>query len=162
GFGASTSVTVNIDKTLPVVTITSPAAGTPFLPGSITVTGNVTESLSGLASVTCQGTAAQLSGSSFSCSVPIVVGTNTITVLAKDRADNTGTATLSLQGVVPTITLVNPNTGPQGKQNLSVNLTGQYTHFSQGTTTASFGAGITVASLVVSSPTSVTAVLNID
>ena len=62
----------------------------------------------------------------------------------------------------PVITQVNPNTGQQGQQNLSVNLTGQFTHWVQGTTTANFGAGITVASLVVNSTTSATAVLNID
>src|SRR5207302_11114386 len=50
----------------------------------------------------------------------------------------------------------------QGQQNLSVNLTGQFTHWVQGTTTASFGAGITVATLTVNSATTVTAVLNID
>src|SRR6185436_4344356 len=57
---------------------------------------------------------------------------------------------------------VNPDTGQQGNQNLSVNLTGQFTHLVQGTTTASFGAGITVASLMVNSSTTATAVLNID
>src|SRR5271165_5602700 len=37
-----------------------------------------------------------------------------------------------------------PNNGQQGQQGLSVAVTGQFTHFVQGTTTASFGAGITV------------------
>src|SRR5256886_12654286 len=56
-----------------------------------------------------------------------------------------------------------PNTtGPQGQQNLPVSLTGQFTHFVQGTTTASFGAGITVATLTVNSATAATAVVNID
>ena len=45
---------------------------------------------------------------------------------------------------------------------LSVSITGQNTHFAQGTTTASFGTAITVVSLTVSSTTSATAVLNID
>ncbi len=62
----------------------------------------------------------------------------------------------------PVLTQVNPNTGQQGQQNLSVSLTGQFTHFVQGTTAASFGAGITVASLTVSSATSAVAVLNIS
>src|SRR5437016_12823504 len=44
----------------------------------------------------------------------------------------------------PVLQTVNPGSGQQGQQNLSVNLTGQFTHFVQGTTTASFGAGITV------------------
>ena len=62
----------------------------------------------------------------------------------------------------PVLISLTPNTGQQGQQNLSVNLTGQFTHFVQGTTTASFGAGITVASLTVNSATTATAVLNID
>src|SRR5439155_1762665 len=62
----------------------------------------------------------------------------------------------------PVLQTVNPGSGQQGKQILSVSLTGQLTHFVQGTTTASFGAGITVVSLTVNSPTTATAVLNID
>src|SRR2546429_4213064 len=45
---------------------------------------------------------------------------------------------------------------------MNVTLRGQFTHFVQGTTTASFGAGITVATLTVSSATTAAAVLNID
>jgi hypothetical protein len=62
----------------------------------------------------------------------------------------------------PAITQVNPNGAQQGQQNLSVAITGMFTHWVQGTTTASFGAGITVATLTINSPTSATAVLNID
>src|SRR5207302_7549874 len=46
--------------------------------------------------------------------------------------------------------------------NFAVTLTAQFTHWVQGTTTASFGAGITVVSLTVTSPTSATATINID
>jgi hypothetical protein len=62
----------------------------------------------------------------------------------------------------PTLISLNPNTGQQGQQNLSVNIVGQNTHFVQGTTTASFGTGITVVSLAIISATSATTVLNID
>jgi hypothetical protein len=68
----------------------------------------------------------------------------------------------TVQAGTPVITQVNPNTGQQGQANLSVIITGQFTHWVQGTTTASFDAGITVASLTVNSATSATAVLNID
>src|SRR5437762_4329469 len=43
-----------------------------------------------------------------------------------------------------------------------MSLSGQFTHFVQGTTTASFGAGITVVSLTVNSATTATTVVNID
>src|SRR5262249_34065260 len=62
----------------------------------------------------------------------------------------------------PVLTQINPNTGAVGQQNLSVTITGQFTHFVQGSTSANFGSGISVVSLTVSSPTSATAVLNIS
>ncbi len=62
----------------------------------------------------------------------------------------------------PILLSVNPNTSQQGQQNLTVTITGQYTHFAQGSTTANFGAGVTVTSLTVNSLTSVTALLNTD
>src|SRR6267142_1825527 len=83
-------------------------------------------------------------------------------------AVTTGSEALSLNNAftvtagTPVLQTVNPNAGQQGQQNLSVNLTAQFTHFVQGTTTASFGAGITVASLTANSATAATAVLNID
>ena len=62
----------------------------------------------------------------------------------------------------PTISSISPNNGQQGQQNLSVTITGQFTNWVQGTTTADFGAGITVAYLTVNSPISATAILDID
>jgi 6-phosphogluconolactonase (cycloisomerase 2 family) len=62
----------------------------------------------------------------------------------------------------PVLTSVNPSSGLEGQQNLSVNLTGKFTHWLQGTTTATFGAGITLSSLTINSATAATAVLNID
>ena len=41
----------------------------------------------------------------------------------------------------PVLTHVNPNTGQQGQTGESIALTGQFTHWVQGTTTASFGSG---------------------
>jgi RHS repeat-associated protein len=62
----------------------------------------------------------------------------------------------------PVISSITPNFGKQGQQNLSIVITGHNTHFVQGTTQANFGAGITVASLAVSSATSAVAIVNID
>ena len=70
--------------------------------------------------------------------------------------------TVSATTTVPSITSLSPNSGLQGQQNLSVAITGQNTHFLQGSTQVSFGAGITVNSLTVNSPTTATAILNID
>src|SRR5205814_2249431 len=63
---------------------------------------------------------------------------------------------------ISTLVSVTPNSGQQGRQNLSVALTGQFTNWVQGNTTATFGTGVTVASLTVNSPTSATAIVNID
>jgi uncharacterized repeat protein (TIGR01451 family) len=62
----------------------------------------------------------------------------------------------------PLLVSVAPGNGQQGQRNLSVALTGQFTHFLPNVTQASFGAGVTVASLIVTSFTSATAVVNID
>jgi len=73
-----------------------------------------------------------------------------------------GTATLN--------SVTTPTSGSSGQQgevissNVSgpISLTGQYTHWTQGTTTATFGQGITLTSLTVTSPTTATANIAID
>ncbi len=86
---------------------------------------------------------------------------------ARDVTVSTGTEVVTLPSGftvtdgAPVLTQVNPNSGLQGQQNLSVTLTGQSTHFSRGNSVASFGPGISIASVTVTTPTSATAVLNI-
>src|SRR5207244_4928057 len=89
------------------------------------------------------------------------IGTENVTVSTGAEAVTLNNGFTVTAGT-PVHQTVNPNTGQQGQQNLSVNLTAQFTHFVQGTTTVSFGAGITVASLTVNSATTATAVVNID
>ncbi len=62
----------------------------------------------------------------------------------------------------PIISAVNPPTGHQGDTNLSVSLTGLNSHFVNGTSTAIFGAGITVNALTVSDSTDAVATITID
>src|SRR5207237_5649703 len=59
----------------------------------------------------------------------------------------------------PAITSVSPNSGQQGQTNLIVTVNAVNTHFVFGTTTASFGAGITVNSVIASGST--VAIVNI-
>jgi hypothetical protein len=79
----------------------------------------------------------------------------------RDVSVTTNSATQTLHGALsitagtPVITQISPNIGNPG-QTLNVTLTGQYTNWVSGTTTANFGAGITVNSVTVNSPTSVT------
>jgi hypothetical protein len=60
------------------------------------------------------------------------------------------------------LSTVSPNTGAQGATLASVSLSGNFTHWVQNTTTATFGAGISVNSLTVNSATSATASLTIS
>ncbi len=61
----------------------------------------------------------------------------------------------------PAITSVTPNSGQAGQTLTSVAIVGQNTNFVQGTTTASFGSGITVNSLTVNSATAAIANISI-
>src|SRR6202167_2784899 len=115
------------------------------------VTGAVTwaSSTPVAATITSTGLATGVTGgksTTISATLGSVVGSTGLTITS------TGT---------PALTRVSPNTGGQGQQNLSIAITGQATHFAQATTTASFGAGITVVSLTVNSATSATAVVDI-
>jgi hypothetical protein len=109
------------DRTAPVVAITSPAGGT-----SVTTT-NSTISLAGTASDDVQvtqvawtnskgggGTASGTSKWSVA-SVPLQLGTNAISVTARDAAGNAAHATLTVQRAdvrVPTVTIMSPTTAP--------------------------------------------------
>lgn len=63
----------------------------------------------------------------------------------------------------PSITQATPGSAQQGQKNVAVGLTGSFTNFAAGTTIVSFGPGVTLAApLTVTSPTSATAVVNID
>jgi RHS repeat-associated protein/uncharacterized repeat protein (TIGR01451 family) len=92
---------------------------------------------------------------------PAASGGRTIAVITSaEVAPSTGA--FGIAAATATLTQLTPSSGQPGTQNLSVAITGLATHFVQGTSVASFGAGITVASLTVNSATSATAVINID
>ncbi|HKS30572.1 MAG TPA: hypothetical protein VJS44_22290 [Pyrinomonadaceae bacterium] len=82
------SLTVNIDKTAPVINIVSPSDGAVAADETLTITGTVSDALSGVESVTCNGERASISGTSFTCEQQLVAGDNQITVEATDRAGN--------------------------------------------------------------------------
>jgi uncharacterized repeat protein (TIGR01451 family) len=88
GNEASTSVTVNVDTTAPTLAILTPAAGSTVATSAVLLQGTAQDATSGLDAVTCNGTAAALDGSAFSCPLTLAVGANTIAVRAVDRAGN--------------------------------------------------------------------------
>jgi hypothetical protein len=61
----------------------------------------------------------------------------------------------------PGINSLNPSSALQGQANVPVVISGLYTHFAAGTTQVSFGAGITVASVIVANTTTLTANINV-
>ena len=81
-------VNINIDKTPPTIDITSPSNGAIINDPEIIVTGTINETLSSIASVTCNEITAFVSDSTFTCSLTMAEGTNTILVQATDNAGN--------------------------------------------------------------------------
>jgi RHS repeat-associated protein len=113
GGHASVTTTLKIDKTPPLVSITSPANNSSVNAGNLAVSGSVSDALSGVAAVTCNGIAATVVSGTFSCSVPLIVGLNTITATAFDVAGNTSSQSITVN-VGPKITDFTPKTGPIG------------------------------------------------
>jgi IPT/TIG domain/Glucodextranase, domain B len=101
--GSTVSVTLNIDKTRPVLSVSSPSDGTTFSSPSVAITGTVSDALSGLASVTCNGVAATFGDSQFSCNISLNVGVNLVVVRAIDLAGNVAGSNfhLTLTGTLP-------------------------------------------------------------
>jgi hypothetical protein len=108
GDTATASVTINLDQTPPLVSITSPADGSVSSSANIVVSGLASDGLSGLATVSCNGTAATISGGNFTCPLQITQGSLAVTVTASDVAGNNATAsiTANLQG--PKVTITSP------------------------------------------------------
>ena len=96
GNAATASVTVSLDKTQPVITVTSPASGSTVTTQLVTITGTATDALSGVTAVTCNGAPATVAGSGFTCTANLAAGTNTIEIAASDKAGNTRTQPMAL------------------------------------------------------------------
>ena len=106
GNSTSASATVNLDKTPPALSITSPTNGATVPTPQITVTGSVSDSLSGLSVVTCNGAPANVQGGAFSCPLTLSVGANAITVQGVDVAGNKSTQSESVtlvQNLAPVV-----------------------------------------------------------
>src|SRR3989442_718351 len=80
------AVIVALENPPPPLTLISPANGATIYTSPIAVTGTVSDSLSGLAAITCNGTPATVAGTSFSCRVTLTLGANSIIAKATDLA----------------------------------------------------------------------------
>jgi hypothetical protein len=88
GDTATTSVTINLDKTIPALTVNSPLDGIVVSTSTITASGSAADSFSGLSSVTCNGAQTTVSSGNFSCNISLNPGVNLIVVRATDVAGN--------------------------------------------------------------------------
>ncbi|MET0650004.1 MAG: Calx-beta domain-containing protein [Pyrinomonadaceae bacterium] len=88
GESATTSVTVRLDKTPPSLGVTSPADGASLFTTPATVNGTVSDALSGLAGLTCNGAPAALNANAFNCAIQLALGTNPVLATAVDVAGN--------------------------------------------------------------------------
>ena len=83
------------------------------------------------------------------------VGTCGVTVTTGGEVAS-GSNLFSILTGVPVVTSTSPNSANQNAQNVNVTVSGAFTHFVNGTTTASFGPGITVNSVTVGNSTTAT------
>jgi hypothetical protein len=145
----------------PPVTLSLMVAGTGtvlFSPGGVTCASSCLQHFSSGSVVTLTATPAagfSFSGWSGACS-----GAGPCILTLAGTVVNV-TATFSA-GALASLTSVVPNSGQQGQTLTSVAIVGANTHFAAGSTTADFGAGITVNSLTVNSATSATANITVQ
>ncbi|HEY2361274.1 MAG TPA: IPT/TIG domain-containing protein, partial [Candidatus Angelobacter sp.] len=108
GQTANTSVTINLDQTPPLVSIVSPADGSSFTTGSVAVSGLGSDSLSGIANISCNNSPATVLGTNFTCDVPLQPGTNPISVRITDVAGNSAIASISANLSGPKVIITSP------------------------------------------------------
>jgi hypothetical protein len=101
GNSATATTTLKLDETPPLINVTSPQSGSNVSTSQVTLQGIVSDALSGTAGVTCNGSAATLTGTAFTCSILLASGANSIAVSASDAASNSAYSTVSLVYTLP-------------------------------------------------------------
>jgi hypothetical protein len=135
---------------------------------TVTITGQNTHFVAGVTTADFGqgiGTSNVTVNSATSASVDVAVATGAATGFRTATLRTSGeTASLGNAFIVrpttPTLNGASPVSGQQG-QSLTVHLIGQYTNWSQGTTTVTFGEGITVGNVIVSNATTLDATITI-
>jgi len=108
----SAGASLSVDLTGPVVTVTSPSSGLVTTNESVTLTASVSDAISGVVSVTCNGLSATVSNGQVSCEVLLRNGVNSLVVTAQDAARNSGSAGVRVTRVGTATTLaLAPSTG---------------------------------------------------
>lgn len=113
GNNATASTIVNLDLTPPNVSISAPSNGITVFNSPVRISGLVSDTLSGVSSVTCNGTAASLSSGSYICNVALTSGSNTVQVQAADAAGNVANSNaiaITYNPIPPTAIFITPGT----------------------------------------------------
>jgi hypothetical protein len=121
--GTTASCSAIMDTTAPTLDVSAPANGSYTNNASLTVSGTATDT-NGIQSVTVNGTAVTVSQTdgSFSRGITLTAGTNSITVVAIDKAGNqtTVTRTVTLDTTPPTVTVTPANGAYTNNASLTV------------------------------------------
>jgi hypothetical protein len=168
--GGSATLTGGFTVQNPVPSVTGTSPGTGVLGQTLTVTVTGVGFLAGVTTVdfgsgiTVNSAAVDTGGTHISTIISIaagaVAGERTVTVTNLGPGGGSGTLPggFIVNNPLPTLTSINPAVGGKG-QTLNVALVG--TNFVNGTTSVSFGQGVSVNSVVVNSQTSLTANITI-
>ncbi|MEE8575039.1 MAG: Ig-like domain-containing protein, partial [Thermodesulfobacteriota bacterium] len=111
GNSSSATISVSLDSTAPVISITSPTDGSITTDSSVTVSGTVDDNS---ASITVNGVTATVSAGTFTATgVTLAEGANTITATATDGAGNSSSSSISitLDTSAPAISITSPTGG---------------------------------------------------
>ena len=109
GNSATAMATVKLDKTAPIASVVSPASGSNVGANQVALQGLVSDALSGVSSVTCNGATATMTGSAFSCNVGLTPGNNNINISTSDVAGNSASSSVTLVYALPiNVQIANP------------------------------------------------------
>jgi hypothetical protein len=125
GNSATESVSINLDKTAPAIVLATSVPAVVYNTNSLSLAGEVTDPLSGIGVVKCNGEATTLESGAFNCTVTLVSGANAIMVEAADVAGNTAAVTMSIEAVTDTVPptivpVVEPRANANGWHNSAV------------------------------------------
>jgi len=109
GISNTAFAVLKIDKTPPVVTVTSLASGAIVSSSRLSLSGSVSDNLSGVAEVNCSGVAAIVTGNSFTCDLSLTPGLNSLSLQATDVAGNVSSVPFQVNVVNgPKVTITSP------------------------------------------------------
>jgi hypothetical protein len=105
GNQGTVSVTVNIDKTPPSVSLLDPIDGLTTSTATVTVEGEVSDTLSDVVTMKCNEAVVAPANGSVNCAVPLEPGLNAVVLHARDLAGNNASKGIRVTRIVPPTTL---------------------------------------------------------